>query len=171
LFLSRLAVACSGRFAICHWAADQVVGSSRYVLGRCADTDKFRGAVPSNSLGGLRWYPADPVASLTLPRTVSDLAIATFSDQLMQSIAISRASQISRMQNDFAGEPSDRCGARRDEGTSKSRDRRVTREDYNRATANLNQLAPPDLTTRRQRAHDAPAARRHDARSPHSSGS
>jgi len=76
-----------------------------------------------------------------------------------------------RLEDNLAGESPDGRRAWRDEGTSKSRDRGITRQDNNRAAADLGQLAPPHLTASRQRTHDAPAARRHDAKSPHSSGS
>jgi hypothetical protein len=78
---------------------------------------------------------------------------------------------IARFQDNLAGERSYRRRARCHEYSSKPRDRRVTGQDDHGAPADLGQLTPPQLPPSRQRAHDTAAARRNDARSPHSSGS
>lgn len=52
-----------------------------------------------------------------------------------------------------------------------SRDHRVAREDDDWSATDLGHLAPPHLATCWNGAHDDAAARRNDARSPHSSGS
>jgi hypothetical protein len=75
-------------------------------------------------------------------------------------------------ENNLAGESPDGGGTWCDECASKPRDRRVAREHNDWAAADLGHPAPPHLTACRKRTHEAPAAaRRHDARSPHSSGS
>lgn len=73
--------------------------------------------------------------------------------------------------HNLAGKSPDSRGARCDECTSKPRDRRVTRQHNDWAPADLGHLTPPHLPACRKRTHEAPAARRHEARSPHSSGS
>ena len=78
---------------------------------------------------------------------------------------------VAGLEDDFAGKRSNRCRARCDKCSSKSRDRRVARQDDDGAPADLGKLAPPQLSPRRQRAHEAAAACRNEARSPHSSGS
>jgi hypothetical protein len=75
------------------------------------------------------------------------------------------------VKDNLTGEPPDGCGARRDECAPKSRDRRVTRQHNDWAPADPSHFAPPHLPACRTGVHEAPAARRHDARSPHSSGS
>ena len=78
---------------------------------------------------------------------------------------------VARLENDLARERPDGCRARRDEHSPESRNRRVAREDHDGAPADLRELAPPDLTPSGEGVHDAAAASRNDARSPHSSGS
>ena len=74
-------------------------------------------------------------------------------------------------EDDFADEPTDRRRARCDQCAPMPRDHGVARQHNDRTPTDLGHLAPPDLPARRQRGHEAPAASRHDARSPHSSGS
>ena len=78
---------------------------------------------------------------------------------------------VTRLEDDFALEPTNGCGAWCDQRSSMSREHGVTREHNDRPTADLDQLAPPDLPSAGKAAQDAAAARRKDARSPHSSGS
>lgn len=78
---------------------------------------------------------------------------------------------IARLENDLAGKTSDRRRAGSDQYTSKPRYRGVAGQDDDRPPTDLGELAPPHFSSHRQRAHDAAAARRNDARSPHSSGS
>ena len=59
--------------------------------------------------------------------------------------------------------------ARADQRPSKPRNRRVSREHHDRPPPDLSELAPPDLSVRRNYRHDAPAADRNEARFPHSS--
>lgn len=74
------------------------------------------------------------------------------------------------LQHDLAGQsPHIRC-ARSDDGSSQTRDRGVPGKHQHRAAADLGQFRPPHLPARRE-VHDAPAADRNDARSPHASGS
>jgi hypothetical protein len=75
-----------------------------------------------------------------------------------------------RFQQDLGGELADRRRARSDQRTSKPRDRGVTREHDYGPPANVGQLAPPHLAPRWEVGHEAPAASRNAARSPHSSG-
>lgn len=76
-----------------------------------------------------------------------------------------------RVEDNLTGQSSDRGGAWRDEHAPKPWDCRVTGEDDDWSAPNFSYLAPPHLTSHGKRAHEAAAARRNDARSPHSSGS
>ena len=78
---------------------------------------------------------------------------------------------VAGFEDDLAGERPDGRRAWRDEYAPKSRDRRVTRQDDDRAPADLGELAPPQLAPSGQDAHEAAAAWRNEVRSPHSSGS
>jgi hypothetical protein len=78
---------------------------------------------------------------------------------------------VAGFEDDLAGQRPDGCRARRDEHSPEPRDGRVARQDNDGTPANISQLAPPHLTPSGEGVHDAPAARRNDARSPHSSGS
>lgn len=78
---------------------------------------------------------------------------------------------VAEFEDDLAGKASNRRRARCDECPTQPWDRRVAREHDDRAPTDLNQFAPPHLPTDRKRAHEAAAACRNDARSPHSSGS
>jgi len=76
-----------------------------------------------------------------------------------------------RVQNDLARQQSDRSRAWCDQRSPKPRNSGIAREDNHRAPADCRQLAPPQFAATRGLAHDAEAARRNDARSPHASGS
>lgn len=76
-----------------------------------------------------------------------------------------------RLQDHLTGQPANVRRARGDERAPQPWDGGIAREDDDRPPANIGDLGPPELTPTRQRVHDAPAARRHEARSPHSSGS
>src|SRR4051812_48605328 len=73
------------------------------------------------------------------------------------------------LEQDLGRDPADRSRARPDERTPQTRDGCVAGEDDDRPTPDLRKLAPPDIAPRGKRAHDAPAAARKEARSPHSS--
>lgn len=78
---------------------------------------------------------------------------------------------VSGLKHHFADEPTNVRRARRDQCAPVPRDRRITREHDDRTAADLGHLAPPNLAPRGQCGHVAAAARRNEARSPHSSGS
>jgi len=78
---------------------------------------------------------------------------------------------VNGFEDNLAGEPSDRCCAGSDERASEPWDRAVTGQHDDGASTDLHQLAPPHLPPGRKCDHEAAAARRNDARSPHSSGS
>ncbi len=78
---------------------------------------------------------------------------------------------LARLEQYLAGNRTDRRGTRPDEGAAKARDGRVSREDHDWAPSGLGDLAPPDLASRGNCCHDAPAAVRNESRSPHSSAS
>lgn len=74
-----------------------------------------------------------------------------------------------RLEHHFAGQPSDRGRTRPDQRPSQPRDRGVARQNRYGATPDVGQLAPPHLAPPWELAHDAAAASRNDARSPHAS--
>ena len=74
------------------------------------------------------------------------------------------------LQHDLAGQAPHVRRARGDDRSSQTRDRGVPGKHQHRAAADLGQLRPPHLPAR-GKGHDAPAADRNDARSPHASGS
>lgn len=76
-----------------------------------------------------------------------------------------------RLEEDLGRDVADRGRARPDQGTPQARDRGVSREHDHGPAPDLRELAPPDITSRRKGSHDAPAAERNEARSPHSSAS
>jgi hypothetical protein len=76
---------------------------------------------------------------------------------------------VRRLEEDLGGDPTYRGRARPDQRPPQTRDRRVSREYDHRPAPDLWKLAPPDIASRGKRGHDAPAAARNEARSPHSS--
>jgi hypothetical protein len=76
-----------------------------------------------------------------------------------------------RFEQHLARQLADGRRARRDKGAPETRDRDVSAQHHDRSTADVWQLAPPHLTSTRLVAHEADAAARNDARSPHSSAS
>jgi hypothetical protein len=76
---------------------------------------------------------------------------------------------VTGFEHDFADEPSNRRRTWSHERAEMARDHCVARQDDDRSTTDLGHLAPPDLPTRGKGAHEAAAARRNDAKSPHSS--
>jgi hypothetical protein len=54
---------------------------------------------------------------------------------------------VSRFEPYFADEPTDRCRARRNDRSTKSRYRGVAGENYNGSTPDFRRLAPPQLAT------------------------
>src|SRR4051812_13283359 len=72
-----------------------------------------------------------------------------------------------RLQDDLARQVANGRCAWRDEGAAQPRNRSVPRQHYDRAAADLWQLAPPHFAACRD-AHDAAAASRNVERSPHS---
>lgn len=76
-----------------------------------------------------------------------------------------------RLEDDFAREATDVGCARSNQGAPEPGDRNVARQDNDRTAGDLGQFAPPDFSPARQLLHDDAAARRNDARSPHSSDS
>lgn len=75
------------------------------------------------------------------------------------------------IQHDFARQVANGRGARSDQRAPKSWDGCVSGEDHDGSPADVRELTPPEFATRRNRCHDAAAASRNDARSPHSSAS
>lgn len=78
---------------------------------------------------------------------------------------------VTGFEHDFADEPPKRCRAGRYECAAVSRDHCVARQHDDWSTTDFGHLALPDLPSQGDGAHDDAAARRNDARSPHSSGS
>ena len=78
---------------------------------------------------------------------------------------------VASLQHYFADEATNRRRTRRYECTAVPRDHRVARQDHDRSASDPLHLAPPHFTACGKPAHDDAAARRKDARSPHSSGS
>jgi hypothetical protein len=75
------------------------------------------------------------------------------------------------LEKNLAREASYGRRTRRNECSAMSRDHGVPRQDHYWTTTDLGHLTPPDLSASRYVAHEDAADRRHDARSPHSSGS
>jgi hypothetical protein len=69
----------------------------------------------------------------------------------------------------LAGDPADRGRTRSDQCAPQPRNRGISREHDDGPTSDLGKLAPPHLASGRDRGHDAPAAPRNEAKSPHSS--
>lgn len=78
---------------------------------------------------------------------------------------------VRRFEEDLGRDVADRGCARPDQGAPQPRNRRVSGEYDHRPAPDLWKFAPPDITSRWKRSHDAPAAARNEARSPHSSTS
>ena len=74
-------------------------------------------------------------------------------------------------ENDLTWQATDGRGAGSDDRPSQARNCGVARQHNHWPSPNLGKLAPPDVAPSGQRAHDAAAAARNDARSPHSSSS
>lgn len=75
------------------------------------------------------------------------------------------------LEHDLARQPSDRRRARPNERPPKPRNGCISGQDDDRSLVDARELAPPHLATFGRRGHDAAAASRNEARSPHSSGS
>jgi hypothetical protein len=73
--------------------------------------------------------------------------------------------------DNLTGQATDGRSARSDDRPSKARNGGIARQHDHRPSANVGKLTPPDVAPGGQRAHDAAAAARNDARSPHSSSS
>ena len=78
---------------------------------------------------------------------------------------------VASLQEHLAGQAPNRRGAGRNDRAFQSWDRCITGQDDYRTATNVREFTPPDLTAGGNRAHDAAAASRNDARSPHSSTS
>jgi hypothetical protein len=76
---------------------------------------------------------------------------------------------VTRLEQNLARYSTDRGCARPDQSASKSWNRCISAEHYDRATSDLWNLTPPDLSPGRACVHEAPAAFRNASRSPHSS--
>src|SRR6185312_13188573 len=78
-----------------------------------------------------------------------------------------------RLQDDLAGQTADGRRARRYQSAPQPWDGGIAGENDNRTATDLWKLTPPNLSPRGERArlHDAEAASRNDAKSPHASGS
>lgn len=76
---------------------------------------------------------------------------------------------IAGFEDHLARQAADRRRARSNQGPPQSRNRGVARQHDDRTATSVRNLTPPHLASRRQCAHEAPAALRKDARSPHSS--
>ena len=74
-------------------------------------------------------------------------------------------------EEDLGWDVADRGCAWPDKGAPQTWDRSISGEYDHRPAPDPWKLAPPQVTSRRKRSHDAPAAARNDARSPHSSAS
>lgn len=92
-------------------------------------------------------------------------------DRVQIDRATPRHRVLARFQHHLAGQPPDRGRARPDQRSTQPPDGGIAREDHNRSASGVGQLAPPQLPACRKRAHDAAAASRKAARSPHSSAS
>ena len=60
-----------------------------------------------------------------------------------------------RLEENLGRDAADRGRARSDQSTPQTWDRRVSREYDHRSASDLWKLAPPDITARRERSHDA----------------
>jgi hypothetical protein len=78
---------------------------------------------------------------------------------------------VTGLQDDLARESADRRRARRDDRSAQSGNGYVPRQHHNGTAPDVGKLGPPQLATPGGRRHEAAAASRNDARSPHSSGS
>lgn len=78
---------------------------------------------------------------------------------------------VTRFEHHLARKPADGRRAGSHEGAAMPWDDHVAGQDNDRSATDPGHLAPPDLPPGRVESHDAPAARRNVARSPHSSGS
>ena len=78
---------------------------------------------------------------------------------------------LARLERNLGREPPDRRRTRPDQCAAQAGNRNVPRQHYDRPATGLRELTPPELTSARKRVHDAPAAARNEARSPHSSRS
>lgn len=76
-----------------------------------------------------------------------------------------------RLEQYLTRQASDGRGARGDKGSPEAWNGSVAAQHQYRPTADLRQLAPPQFAPVRLILHNAAAAERNDARSPHSSGS
>ena len=74
-------------------------------------------------------------------------------------------------EDNLTSQATDGRGARSDDRPPKARNGGVARQHDHWPPADVGKLTPPDVATSGQRAHDAAAAARNDARSPHSSSS
>lgn len=75
------------------------------------------------------------------------------------------------LENHLAGQSPDGGGARGDQGSAESGYRSISTQHDDGSAADARQFTPPELATPRLVAHEAAAASRNDARSPHSSTS
>jgi hypothetical protein len=105
------------------------------------------------------------------PRTADEGGNRDALDRVEVHRAMTRHRVVTRFEHDLADEAADRRCAWRHECAAMPRNHRVPRKDDDWSANDLGHLAPPDLPARWEVAHDAAAARRNDARSPHSSGS
>jgi len=106
--------------------------------------------------------PAEPVEQHTDRHTLDGVEV---------DCRTTRYRVIAGLEHHFADESSNRRRAWSNQSPAMPRYHCVTGKYDDRTPADLGHLAPPDLATGRQSAHDAAAARLNDARSPHSSGS
>jgi hypothetical protein len=73
---------------------------------------------------------------------------------------------LARLEQHLTRDTTDPRRAGSDHRASKARNRDVSREHHDRPAPDTGKLTPPDLSSRRKRRHDAPAAVRNEARSP-----
>ncbi len=109
------------------------------------------------------------------PRAVPTRSTSAATDDTFDRVQVDRRTPRDRInagvENHFARESTNRRRTRRDDRAPKPRDGCVSGQDDDGAAADVGELAPPHLAARWKRAHESPAARRQEARSPHSSGS
>jgi hypothetical protein len=76
---------------------------------------------------------------------------------------------IAWLEEDLARDPANSGRARPDQSAAQPWNRSVSGQHDDRPTSDLGELTPPHLASDRKCGHDAPAAARNEAKSPHSS--
>ncbi len=91
----------------------------------------------------------------------------------LDGVEVDRASSrdriVTRFEQNFTGQPAHGGRARCDQASAQPGNRGVARQHHYRTSADLFEFTPPEFAAARFVGHDAAAASRNDARSPHSS--